>query len=373
MMKNTARALAAAAMLLAGLTAAGAMSRSGAAQKFSIPWGATAGTSYITYPVPTLSQIGIVNCRASLTDGFPPLTFTPAAGGGCPPFGQDFNGILKQITQWNQWTQAGAIVPYDSAYSASIGGYPESAILSQAATPYCFWISQVDNNASDPDTGGSNWSSDCPGGGSGITTAEIGGNPNQQAVVSTPFALTRNAQLCFQAAATNTSSLQIQVNGGALNNVVQRAINGGLTPLVGQEVILDTFYCMTWDGLEWELNTPSSAASLVLQDQPLSGGAIVTSLSLGSFSTGTLSVDCGKRPLQYLTDAGTFVIAAPTNDGSCVLQLTNAAGAQVPTFSGFSVNPSYVGAPLDNTNGHKFMISILRVNGSSIYNVVPQQ
>jgi len=62
---------------------------------------------HVLYPRdPQASQIGITNCAASLTDGFPPLTFVPVAQGGCPPFGSDFNGILRQITQWSQWMQA---------------------------------------------------------------------------------------------------------------------------------------------------------------------------------------------------------------------------------------------------------------------------
>src|SRR5665213_1923472 len=95
--------LAVAVSALAAAQAA-ALTASSVPPKFPIPWGVSAGTSYITYPVPTASQIGITNCRASLTDGFPPLTFTAAAGGGCPPFGQDLNGILKQDTlcHWSQ-------------------------------------------------------------------------------------------------------------------------------------------------------------------------------------------------------------------------------------------------------------------------------
>ncbi len=123
--------------------------------KFAVPFGASASPSYIR-AIPQASQIGIVNGAASLTDGFPPLNFLPVGSGGVPPFGQDMNGILKQITQWSQWQNAGGLVPYDAAFSTAIGGYPKSALLA-GATVGVVWLSTADDNTSDPDTGGANW------------------------------------------------------------------------------------------------------------------------------------------------------------------------------------------------------------------------
>lgn len=124
--------------------------------KFPIPWGNSAGASFIR-AIPVNSQIGINNGAASLTDGFVPLNFVPSASGGVPPFGQDMNGILNQATAWVRWWNAGAPVFYDSGFSASVGGYPKGAELAQAANPNFSWISTVDSNTSDPDTGGANW------------------------------------------------------------------------------------------------------------------------------------------------------------------------------------------------------------------------
>jgi hypothetical protein len=124
--------------------------------KFPIPWGSSAGGAYIR-PIPTASQIGIQAGAASLTDGFPPLCLTPEAESGVPPFGQDMNGILKQITQWSQWQQAGGPLFYDSVFSAAIGGYPSGAVVASAVLPGLLWVSTADNNASNPETGGANW------------------------------------------------------------------------------------------------------------------------------------------------------------------------------------------------------------------------
>jgi hypothetical protein len=125
-------------------------------QFFTIPWANGAGAGYVRN-IPTPSQIGSEPGAASLTDGFPPLNFLdPQSAGGVPPKGQDFNGILRWITQWIRWQQAGGSPSYDAGISAAIGGYPAGAVLVSADGTH-FWKSTVDNNTSDPDTGGANW------------------------------------------------------------------------------------------------------------------------------------------------------------------------------------------------------------------------
>lgn len=124
--------------------------------KIQLPWGASAGGSYIrTVPVP--SQIGSQNGAASFTDGFPPNCFIPLATGGAGPFGSDMNGVLNQITGATRWSQAGGPYFYDSVFSTAIGGYPKGAMLANAATAGLFWISTVENNTSNPDAAGANW------------------------------------------------------------------------------------------------------------------------------------------------------------------------------------------------------------------------
>jgi len=123
--------------------------------KFSIPWGNSAGGGYIR-PIPAASQIGITNGAASLTDGFPPLNFLPVGSGGIPPFGEDFNGILNQITAWNQWQGAGGTVPYDATFSGLIGGYPKGAIVAGTATGSLF-LSTIENNTNNPNSVATGW------------------------------------------------------------------------------------------------------------------------------------------------------------------------------------------------------------------------
>jgi len=118
--------------------------------KFQIPFANSAGVGYIRN-IPQASQIGIVDGAASLTDGFPPLNFLPLGAGGVPPFGQDFNGLLKQMTQWSRWQGAGGMVRFDATLCTAMGGYPQGAIVA-ATNGLGFWYSLLDNNLNNPDT-----------------------------------------------------------------------------------------------------------------------------------------------------------------------------------------------------------------------------
>lgn len=125
--------------------------------KFNIPFGNSAGGGFITNPIPEASQIGITDGRASLTTGFPPLCFLPTGAGGVPPYGSDVNGILFEATSWDRWFSAGGPIPWDSAFSAAVGGYPQGAIVQSTVTIGLLWISIVDDNTTNPDIGGANW------------------------------------------------------------------------------------------------------------------------------------------------------------------------------------------------------------------------
>lgn len=137
------------------------MQASNAPSKSAVPF-ADSGTKNT---IPVASQIGVTPGLASFTDGFPPLTMTPLAAGGVPPYGADFNGILNFLSAAVRWGQAGGRYPYDAAFSAAVGGYPKGAVLA-AATGNGSWLNLVDNNTTNPDSGGANWVSM----GSGIAT-----------------------------------------------------------------------------------------------------------------------------------------------------------------------------------------------------------
>ena len=116
---------------------------------------------------------------------------------------------------------------------------------------------------------------------------------------------------------------------------------------------------------------PSSSATILaanLTAQTISGGARVTAFSIGTVSSGTTTLDSGNGPLQYLTNNGAFTLAAPSNDGSLALETINGASAGAITFSGFTVG-SNTGDALTTTNTNKFVIFVVRINGTATYTV----
>lgn len=79
--------------------------------------------------IPNASQIGITAGLASYEDGFPPLTRTPLAAGGVPPFGQDMNGILFALSQHTLFMNSGGQYRFDNALSTALGGYDIGVVL----------------------------------------------------------------------------------------------------------------------------------------------------------------------------------------------------------------------------------------------------
>ena len=97
---------------------------------------------------------------ASLEEGFPAVTMTAVADGGTPPQGQDFNGILNQVTSQLRYAQAGGLYPYDSTFCTAIGGYPLGAVL-MSADGSKLWQNQVAGNTNNPDSDDTNWTELC--------------------------------------------------------------------------------------------------------------------------------------------------------------------------------------------------------------------
>ena len=138
-----------------------------APSKFGVVWN---NSDINRNTIPVASQIGITAGLASYTDGFPPLTMTPVASGGIPPFGQDFNGIFYAVTSALQWIQAGASYPYDSAFQTTIGGYPAGALV-QRSDGLGWWLNTVANNTTAPESGGAGWVPENGPGSTAITSS----------------------------------------------------------------------------------------------------------------------------------------------------------------------------------------------------------
>lgn len=116
--------------------------------------------------------------------------------------------------------------------------------------------------------------------------------------------------------------------------------------------------------------TPSSTfAKLATQNQVLSGGAVVTSIDLGTPGGGsTVTVNCGLGPLQFFTNNAAFTMDPPANDGGCDLLSTNGAAAGAITFPG-TWTVGTTGDALNLVLANKFIIHVERINGIATYQV----
>jgi hypothetical protein len=159
----------------------------------------------------------------------------------------------------------------------------------------------------------------------------------------------------------------------SINKVVITAPATGATLTIADGKTLTANNSLTFTGTDGTTMTFPAAnanvAALNIADQTVTGGANVTSLSLAS---GSFTVDCGARPLQSISNNATFTITAPANDGSCILLVTNVAGAGSINFTGFSVGAN-VGDTLTTIVGNKFSIFIWRVAGTSGYRIAAHQ
>lgn len=70
-------------------------------------------------PLPPETQAVPNSGRTSFELGFPPECSKPIADGGVPPYGQDFNGILRQITANLEWYSRGGQFNWDETRSYS--------------------------------------------------------------------------------------------------------------------------------------------------------------------------------------------------------------------------------------------------------------
>ena len=93
--------------------------------------------------------------RAGWDQGFSPINLTPVTAGGIPPFGQDMNGVLYDITSAIQYIQAGRSFPYNQDFADAIGGYGKGSLVSLDSDLSVVYKSKVDNNLTPPPS--ANW------------------------------------------------------------------------------------------------------------------------------------------------------------------------------------------------------------------------
>jgi hypothetical protein len=120
----------------------------------------------------------------------------------------------------------------------------------------------------------------------------------------------------------------------------------------------------------WVQVSLAGIAYLDVADQVVTGGARITSLSLGVVNSGTLTPDPGDRPMQHYTANGAHTLAPGSNAGSYLLDILNGASAATITTSGWT---KVDGDAFTTTNGHKFRCSCTIGNNGSVLVVQAMQ
>jgi len=132
------------------------MQKSNAPTKLTVAFASGTGAG----PVNTVPLTpGATPGTASYQTGFTSVNMEPIASGGIPPFGADFNGILKAATTAQIWQQSGYMWPFDSTFAgnSNIGGYPAGSVLLMGSGNG-LWINKTDDNTASPDaTGSTGW------------------------------------------------------------------------------------------------------------------------------------------------------------------------------------------------------------------------
>jgi hypothetical protein len=99
--------------------------------------------------------------------------------------------------------------------------------------------------------------------------------------------------------------------------------------------------------------------------QQVVGGFTIAPFN-GSNVSGSYTPDALNGNYQYFTNNGAITFNSPGTDCAIDFLITNSGTAGAITFSGYTVNAN-TGEPLTTTNGHKFILSIRRINGTSTY------
>ncbi|SPX93767.1 Uncharacterised protein [Morganella morganii] len=101
--------------------------------------------------IPENYETSMESNQATWDQGFGQITMLPVAAGGLPPKGQDFNGILNQISENIVYLSQGGRFKFSAEYAEAIGGYPKGAIL-QSDDEKKEYLSLIDNNKVDFNT-----------------------------------------------------------------------------------------------------------------------------------------------------------------------------------------------------------------------------
>lgn len=180
---------------------------------------------------------------------------------------------------------------------------------------------------------------------------------------------TGSGALVFGTSPTLTTPTLGVATATSINKVTITAPATSATLTIADGKTLTASNTLTLAGTDSTTMTFPSTSSTVLttgNTATITKGYTVTANNIGTVSSGTTTLDLTAGQLQYMTNNGASTIAAPSADGTVTVLITNGASAGALAFSGFTVGSS-TGDAFTTTNGSKFLLTVVRINGTSTY------
>lgn len=327
-----------------------------------------------------------VTGNAGYDAGFPATNMTPKEAGGIPPFGQDFNGILFDITTAIQYLEAGMQFPYSSSFATAVGGYPLGAIVTRTDGTG-FWRNTVPNNTTNPETFGAGWQPE----GAGITTVAMS-NANvtltalqaaRQIVIITgtltasinlifptyqrQWLVINRATGAFSVTCKTSAGSGVSIATGTSQSIYGDGTNIGTSSAVqAQQSVGGVFSNLQCGATGANSNVSVSVDEICLKDG--SGGYLTArSVSLPSISTagsGANGIDVGS------VAASTWYSVWIISNGTTTSGLLSLSPTSPTMPSGFSFR-SRVGWVRTDSTANRYPLSFKQYGGSISYVVSP--
>lgn len=292
-------------------------------------------------------------CLQTHTSAAAPTTFAEDRADN-PTF---WTQLIAGFAPRGEWTNSTDYFPYDLAYSTSQGIFAictvrhTSNVSGTMKDDEAFWAFIFD--MSEADIGSALAISYAP-------TAPITGTNVQTAL--------------DQLAGFITALNNVNITQGTEIDALQAAdiaIDTRLDAIEALNVTQDALLISLdsrLDALETQVNALSDAVLRIVANQTIGPGGFSSPAKAWGDQSGTLAMNpLTNGNYQAFNNVGAISITAPTVDCGIDLMMTNTATAGGVSFSGFTVAAGNTGDPLTTTNGHKFLISMRRIGGTSTY------
>jgi hypothetical protein len=253
----------------------------------------------------------------------------------------DWVRLLTGFAPRGEWAHSTQYFPYDLAYQSALGIF---ALCT---------VKHISNPSGSIKDDAIYWAFLCDLSSANLATAVTVSYSN----VASPALTATNVQMAIDQVEQQIISLN-DVNTWQGENIGDVPQTGGHPTKSLQTQIND----LATRATALEIGTMKLAGN-----QTIAGGFRVTAFNIGT-AAGTVTPDPMKGNYQYLANSAAFTLSAPIADCAIDILITNGSGAGAIAFAGFTTG-AVVGDALDTVVGHKFVVSIRRINSTATYAV----